>query len=300
MTTLFKNNKYTRWYYIIINNATMAKRSKKLNYFESHHIIPKSFGGSNSKNNRVLLTGREHYVCHMLLVRMVYNENVYKMINAIRRFKKKSITSKEFENIRRTMSKFSKGALNASFDKIWIYNIQTNDILYVKKDKFETMDKNIFIRGLPYQRGGHRNTIWINNGIDETCILPEIFINFDSTWVKGRLNPPDTSHMKSMSAKRHTIEKDKEHSEKLSGRITIKHPITNVVKRILPKQLPEYKQQGYIDDAVITTSLSHKCQIDGIVYDSLGDAAQAFNIPKNAVYYRLCSKLTKWSKWQQL
>jgi hypothetical protein len=36
-------------------------------YYEKHHIIPKSMGGSNKKENIVKLTGREHYIAHWLL-----------------------------------------------------------------------------------------------------------------------------------------------------------------------------------------------------------------------------------------
>lgn len=40
----------------------------KEEYGESHHIWPRSFGGSNEKSNLVRLTPEEHYRCHRLLV----------------------------------------------------------------------------------------------------------------------------------------------------------------------------------------------------------------------------------------
>jgi fructose-specific phosphotransferase system component IIB len=36
-------------------------------YGEIHHIIPRSMGGSNDKDNLIRLTAREHYVAHHLL-----------------------------------------------------------------------------------------------------------------------------------------------------------------------------------------------------------------------------------------
>ena len=42
-------------------------------YYELHHILPKSLGGDNTKNNLVLLTAREHYIAHLLLY-MIYKE----------------------------------------------------------------------------------------------------------------------------------------------------------------------------------------------------------------------------------
>lgn len=36
-------------------------------YHEIHHIVPRSLGGSDEESNLVMLTGREHYIGHMLL-----------------------------------------------------------------------------------------------------------------------------------------------------------------------------------------------------------------------------------------
>jgi acetoacetate decarboxylase len=54
---MFNNSKYTILYHKIILNAIFKNRKKSKNeYFESHHIIPKCFGGNITKNNLVLLT----------------------------------------------------------------------------------------------------------------------------------------------------------------------------------------------------------------------------------------------------
>lgn len=42
-------------------------------YVERHHIIPKCLGGSNSKDNIVRLTGKEHYIIHLLLLHIYPN-----------------------------------------------------------------------------------------------------------------------------------------------------------------------------------------------------------------------------------
>lgn len=61
----------------IIEKAKSENR-KKYNgiYYENHHIIPKSLGGSNKKNNLVLLTAREHFLIHWLL-HEIYPENKF-------------------------------------------------------------------------------------------------------------------------------------------------------------------------------------------------------------------------------
>lgn len=42
-------------------------------YYEDHHIVMKSMGGTNNRNNRVKLTLREHFIAHWLLWRIHRN-----------------------------------------------------------------------------------------------------------------------------------------------------------------------------------------------------------------------------------
>lgn len=85
---LFIANKYTRWYYGIINRAisrnhTSRKVAKSvLGYVECHHIIPRSLGGLE-RDNLVYLTAKEHFVCHHLLTKMTEGENKAKMYKAL-------------------------------------------------------------------------------------------------------------------------------------------------------------------------------------------------------------------------
>jgi hypothetical protein len=79
---MFIDNKYTKRYYLIIDNA----KSRKLNiptYVENHHIIPKSLNGTDDKTNLVSLTAREHFICHWLLTKMTSGTNKSKMIYAL-------------------------------------------------------------------------------------------------------------------------------------------------------------------------------------------------------------------------
>lgn len=77
----FINNKYLTIYYSIIKKA---KLRKQLNcYSEKHHIIPRSFGGDNNIENLVILTAREHFICHRILVKITEGKNQAKMIFAL-------------------------------------------------------------------------------------------------------------------------------------------------------------------------------------------------------------------------
>lgn len=82
---MFIDNKYTQLYYKIIEKA----KSKNYDVFEKHHIIPKSLGGSNKKDNLVKLSLKEHFICHRLLVKMTKEKHQEKMIKALYLMSKK-------------------------------------------------------------------------------------------------------------------------------------------------------------------------------------------------------------------
>lgn len=74
-------NKYEKWYASITQNA---KNRILTTYTETHHIVPRSLGGTNSADNLVSLTAREHFICHWLLTKTTTGEDRYKMVNALR------------------------------------------------------------------------------------------------------------------------------------------------------------------------------------------------------------------------
>lgn len=62
-------------YAAIYNNIIERAKGRVIEgYVERHHIIPRCMGGDNNSNNLVKLTAREHYICHLLLVKMYPNE----------------------------------------------------------------------------------------------------------------------------------------------------------------------------------------------------------------------------------
>jgi hypothetical protein len=77
---IFIDNKYTRIYYTIVERAKTRIIS---GYTENHHIIPRSLGGSNSKDNLAALTAREHFICHLMLTRMTCGQYKKKMVLAV-------------------------------------------------------------------------------------------------------------------------------------------------------------------------------------------------------------------------
>jgi hypothetical protein len=91
---MFLNNKYTALYYKIIASAQERNHIKILNDgYQTHHIIPRCFGGTNDLTNLVVLTYKEHRVCHRLLINMTSNDAKYKMMYAYKLFNKQYDTS---------------------------------------------------------------------------------------------------------------------------------------------------------------------------------------------------------------
>ena len=105
---------YQRIYDEIIQRAKSRGLKKKLLvglYFEKHHIIPRCLNGSNDKDNLVLLTAREHYLCHYLLWK-IHKENkslfyAYYILSN----KNHIVNSNEFSKLRVEFSKRIKNDL---------------------------------------------------------------------------------------------------------------------------------------------------------------------------------------------
>jgi hypothetical protein len=121
---MFIKNKYTKWYFLLIENAKNRVLDEN-EYYEKHHVIPKSMGGNNFKENLITLTAREHFVCHLLLLKMVESfDHKRSMAHAIFSMnlsyggqRKKLISSREFELARKIAKEYVSGKNNGFYDK---------------------------------------------------------------------------------------------------------------------------------------------------------------------------------------
>lgn len=79
LTYTYRYNRIIKWF-----KDHPADQSKE--YCETHHIIPRSCKGSNTKENLILLPGRWHYIVHCWLPFVMQEQNNYngyrKMIRA--------------------------------------------------------------------------------------------------------------------------------------------------------------------------------------------------------------------------
>lgn len=148
---------YRKIYEDIIIRA--KERPKPECYTERHHIVPKSLGGSNKKENLAVLTAREHFICHWLLVKMYAKgtEERKKMLCAFFFMRsepnertRRYISSRTYEKYRieygktigETASVSQKGENNSMAGMSWYTNI--NDGSY---KRFKTYPSADWIRG---------------------------------------------------------------------------------------------------------------------------------------------------------
>lgn len=215
---MFIQNKYTKTYFKIVNSRQSMHRSKKDSYFESHHIVPRCLGGDNKKTNLVLLTAKEHYICHLLLIKMTEGKARSKMclglkcLSQMKNHKQhRKTTSRMFERFRIEANKAISenharlsGPANPQYGKpspnrgVKMSDEQKNKISNALKnhERSET-HKQSLIENHRCRKGhsvwnkgkklGQNGSIWINNGsvnkkIKNTDPLP-------IGYVKGRLTP---------------------------------------------------------------------------------------------------------------
>jgi hypothetical protein len=72
---------YKRIYNELISNA-LERNIEDGVYYEKHHIVPRSLGGTDDAINLVCLTAREHFVAHWLLWKFSEGRDKYKMGHA--------------------------------------------------------------------------------------------------------------------------------------------------------------------------------------------------------------------------
>ena len=175
----YEKNYYDYCSYVKTLNRKKEKRLLKdgsLNpnyvYYEIHHILPKSIGGSNEKYNLVLLTAREHYLAHYLLYKIYLNYN-------------NSLTNK----------------MSLAFHLMSMYN-GSSDRKYKNSRLYEKTKVNLneYIKSINLGRSCtidrkkrlsevFSNYKWYKNELtnEEKFVIPG---SLDITWVPGRINKP--------------------------------------------------------------------------------------------------------------
>jgi predicted membrane protein len=177
---MFLNNKYSTWYYNIINNS---KNRLLTGYKEKHHIIPRCLGGKDTKENLAILTAREHFIVHLLLCKFTIGQAKIKMLyafHAMCTFKNagryNKVNSRLVEKIRSNYKfteehkrKISEAHKGKTISKELIEKLRQSSIgnknCLGKKASLETKLKMGLIQ---------KNMIWVNKDNIETRINKEL------------------------------------------------------------------------------------------------------------------------------
>jgi len=147
-----------------------ARKALKANgaYYEFHHIIPKSLGGSDALFNRALLTAKEHFICHWLLVKIypIGTPERHKMLFAFWCMQQnggtvsRAIFSRAYEKLRHEYAKLVSerqrlciGEKNGMTGAHWYTNIDTGESGLYKNEPSNrwVLGKDIF---------NHKSRIW--------------------------------------------------------------------------------------------------------------------------------------------
>ncbi len=144
-------NKYTNWYCNIITKRLQDFSSRKeakeaLGYCEGHHILPRAFklGGEKDKANIVFLSAREHYICHLLLVKMISGSLKYRMAAGLGRLRKKCGNSRSYNLAKTLSSKYSPNKLQEVKSKkleTYMMNYELNGPAMIEQKKRTSLDR---------------------------------------------------------------------------------------------------------------------------------------------------------------
>lgn len=238
----FSLNKYYLWYFklILSANSKKRKRTKKL-YLENHHIIPKSIGGSNTNDNLVFLTAREHYIAHWLLTKFCIKQAKRKMNMAFYAMNKMATIKQKryknsiiYERVRSEASILWSGENNGMYGKS--HSEETKKIIKEKNKlryKLEPERKKIigdFHRGKKMSK-------------ESRAKMSESHIGHEPTFTKGTHS--EESKIK-MSLKRKGRKHSPEHAEKLRKILfNSRLKASSTQKHILSKEENDFLTNNY-------------------------------------------------------
>jgi len=123
-----------RWHY-----ERLIKRGKEKNhmvdvYYENHHILPKCLGGTDSNDNLVKLTAREHFIAHLLLIKIYPDKfGLIKAISIMCAFSHKNFDRGASLNrmygwlrkkLSECMSECQSGERNSQYGTMWVSDVK--------------------------------------------------------------------------------------------------------------------------------------------------------------------------------
>lgn len=181
---LLKNNKYHTWYRKIIINRII----NPIKIGEKHHILPRSMGGNDEKENVVVLSSREHYICHLCLTKFTESKDYYKMLCAVNCMSMKTLKQNFSYNSRLYQILQEKRIKEL---KVWLKENSAFKDKSVHKKCMKTREKNgsnIFVTNNPmhneeYVRKKLKKTSGKNHYLCKKYRY-EYSLDWGKTWIK--------------------------------------------------------------------------------------------------------------------
>jgi len=121
-----QTNNYQQRYHKFIKSRPIRTKVK-FDGCETHHILPRSLGGSNDPSNLIVLTAREHFIAHLMLIKCYKGKNKSKMVYALMKLSVANgnhhdyrLTSRRYEIIKKFFAKVvSKEKKALMKDPVW-------------------------------------------------------------------------------------------------------------------------------------------------------------------------------------
>jgi hypothetical protein len=167
---------YQTIYNKLINRA-LIRESNPVEYYESHHIVPRCLGGKDNKDNLVNLTAREHFIAHLCLVK-IHPGNGSLVRAAVMMACGGSVHHRSgnriYEWLRKkhsvAMSQSQTGAGNSQFGSTWVFNKNSKENKKVKISELSNWIK----------QGWEQGRVYDFNDIYYTCVA--CGIKFRNLW----------------------------------------------------------------------------------------------------------------------
>lgn len=291
----FLKNNYSTIYYQIIDRALVENRKKTKPdssdhiYYELHHILPRSIypefvNLKAHKWNGVLLTAREHFICHKLLVRMASTDvRKAKMLQAVMYLitsnnDKITITSREYEWYR-TRSAIAHSVLitgkytkekASSYGKKWYSNLTTGQSMqYLPSEMPDgwTIGRAAFKK----ENNSVTGTKWYHdpatgdNGMFKDGKAPV-------SWIKGRggiKSKGKASYYNLTTGETKRFLPGQEPNGWLSGNLSIRG-------RIISNHTKQKIRFKSLNQKVRSKGLPKPVMCEGVYYNSLAEANKAY------------------------
>jgi len=166
--------------------------------FEMHHIVPRSMGGSDDKNNLIKLTPRQHYIAHWILWKIHKGKMAHAFFFMNNLSKSRRIGSKGYEKLRLDALQSLSGENAVWYGKKFPEQMRKNQSKarerYLKKDGVLDSIRKQFASVRPSAEDYRKSSktmselIWINDGVRSYRVKPDVAkTKLENGFVYGRV-----------------------------------------------------------------------------------------------------------------